>query len=62
MGTDFPLVMRAFAVATEGRFRIRINGGVAQTSGSFTEDEAKDLAIVLRVGALPAPVRLLIKK
>ena len=34
----------------------RIPGGRAVISGSFTPDEAKDLAIVLRSGALPAPV------
>ena len=33
-----------------------IPGGKAIISGSFTADEAKDLAIVLRSGALPAPV------
>jgi preprotein translocase subunit SecD len=33
-----------------------IPGGKAVISGSFTPDEAKDLAIVLRSGALPAPV------
>lgn len=37
----------------------RISGGNAQITGSFTMDEAKDLAIVLRAGALPAPLRLL---
>ncbi len=37
----------------------RIAGGNAQITGSFTMDEAKDLAIVLRAGALPAPLRLL---
>ncbi len=31
-------------------------GGRAVISGSFTPDEAKDLTIVLRSGALPAPV------
>lgn len=36
--------------------RERILGGSAQISGSFTHEEAADLAIVLRVGALPAPV------
>ena len=36
--------------------RERILGGSAQISGSFTHAEASDLAIVLRVGALPAPV------
>ncbi|GAQ94433.1 preprotein translocase subunit SecD [Thermodesulfovibrio aggregans] len=37
----------------------RIEGGNAQITGSFTLEEAKDLAIVLRAGALPAPVRLI---
>jgi len=36
--------------------RERISGGKAQISGSFTTEEAHDLAIVLRAGALPAPV------
>lgn len=36
--------------------RERILGGAAQISGSFSPEEASDLAIVLRVGALPAPV------
>ncbi|MGE5238234.1 MAG: protein translocase subunit SecD [Chloroflexota bacterium] len=37
----------------------RIGGGNAQITGSFTMDEARDLAIVLRAGALPAPVKIL---
>jgi preprotein translocase subunit SecD len=37
----------------------RISGGRAQITGSFTVDEAKDLANVLRNGALPAPVNLI---
>ncbi len=36
--------------------REKILGGSAQISGSFSHEEATDLAIVLRVGALPAPV------
>lgn len=39
--------------------RERISGGSAQISGSFTEQEATDLAIVLRAGSLPAPVQIL---
>jgi len=39
--------------------RERISGGSAQVSGSFTEQEATDLAIVLRAGSLPAPVEIL---
>ncbi|MEW6117968.1 MAG: protein translocase subunit SecD [Nitrospirota bacterium] len=37
----------------------RISGGNAQITGSFTMEEAKDLAIVLRAGALPAPLKTL---
>lgn len=37
----------------------KIAGGSAQISGSFSMDGARDLAIVLKAGALPAPVRLL---
>jgi preprotein translocase subunit SecD len=39
--------------------RERISGGSAQISGSFNEKEASDLAIVLRAGALPAPVKII---
>jgi preprotein translocase subunit SecD len=37
----------------------RISGGDAQITGSFTMEDAKDLAIVLRAGSLPAPVKIL---
>lgn len=37
----------------------RISGGRAQISGSFKMEEATDLAIALRAGALPAPVKIL---
>ena len=39
--------------------REKIMGGSAQISGNFTHEEATDLAIVLRVGALPAPVEII---
>ncbi len=39
--------------------REKILGGSAQISGSFTHEDAADLAIVLRVGALPAPVDII---
>jgi SecD/SecF fusion protein len=39
--------------------REKIVGGSAQISGNFTHEEATDLAIVLRVGALPAPVEII---
>jgi len=36
----------------------RISGGRAEITGSFTIEEAKALAIILRAGALPAPVSI----
>jgi protein-export membrane protein SecD len=36
----------------------RISGGRAEITGSFTIEEAKALAIILRAGALPAPVNI----
>ena len=38
--------------------RERISGGKASITGSFSNEEAKDLAIVLKAGALPAPVKV----
>lgn len=37
----------------------RITGGRAQITGTFTTQEANDLAIVLRAGALPAPLKII---
>ena len=37
----------------------KISGGRAQITGNFTTQEASDLAIVLRAGALPAPVKII---
>ncbi len=37
----------------------KIAGGNAQITGSFSMEEAKDLSIVLRAGALPAPMKML---
>jgi len=53
-----------FAIILEGTvmsapvIRERIAGGSAQITGSFSPSEARDLAIVLRAGALPAPVKV----
>jgi preprotein translocase subunit SecD len=41
------------------QIRERIPSGRAQITGGFTTAEATDLAIVLRAGALPAPVQIL---
>jgi SecD/SecF fusion protein len=35
-----------------------IRGGRAQITGNFTGEEAQDLALVLRTGSLPAPVKV----
>jgi len=37
----------------------KISGGKAQITGRYAMDEARDLAIVLRAGALPAPVKII---
>ncbi|MGH7209241.1 MAG: protein translocase subunit SecD, partial [Nitrospiraceae bacterium] len=37
----------------------RISGGRAQITGAFSMQEANDLAIVLRAGALPAPLKII---
>ena len=37
----------------------KISGGNAVITGNFTDEEAKDLAIVLRAGALPVPVEVI---
>jgi preprotein translocase subunit SecD len=37
----------------------KIGGGEARITGRFTTEEARDLAIVLRAGALPAPVDII---
>jgi len=37
----------------------RIAGGRAQITGTFSMQEANDLAIVLRAGALPAPLKII---
>ncbi len=53
-----------FAIILEGKvnsapvIRERIAGGSAQITGGFSPAEAHDLAIILRAGALPAPVKV----
>jgi len=39
------------------QIRERISGGSGVITGRFSESEAKDLAIVLKAGALPAPLK-----
>jgi len=58
-------VKRQLAIVLDGTvysapvIQERISGGKASITGTFTMEEARDLAIVLRAGALPAPVRIL---
>ncbi len=58
-------VGRRFAIVLDEKvvsapvIREPILGGSGQISGSFTWQEATDLAIVLRAGALPAPLTIL---
>ncbi|MCC6931711.1 MAG: protein translocase subunit SecD [Deltaproteobacteria bacterium] len=44
-------------VQSAPEIKVRIGGGSAVISGSFTKQEAKQLAVVLRSGALPAPLK-----
>lgn len=58
-------VFKRLAIVLDGvvksapQIKQKILGGKAQISGSFTTEEASDLAIVLRVGALPAPLEVI---
>jgi preprotein translocase subunit SecD len=58
-------IMGRLAIVLDGEvvsapeIRERISGGRAEISGGFTFDEARDLAIVLRQGALPSPVEII---
>ncbi len=58
-------VNRNLAIVLDGEetsspvIRERIPGGNASITGNFNVETAKDLAIVLRAGALPAPVKII---
>ena len=58
-------VGKRFAIILDGRvvsapvIREPILGGSGQISGSFTVQSAQDLALLLRAGALPAPLTIL---
>ena len=57
-------VGRLMAIVLDGRVRSapeiqdRIRGGTASITGTFSPEEANDLAIVLRAGALPVPIHI----
>ncbi|MBD3237361.1 MAG: protein translocase subunit SecD [Candidatus Eisenbacteria bacterium] len=46
-------------VSSAPRIKERIPSGRASITGNFTDDEARDLAIILQAGALPAPVNII---
>lgn len=61
----FRNIGRRLAIVLDGNVRSapvirdRIPGGKGQISGNFTNAQASDLALVLRAGALPAPVKVI---
>ena len=58
-------VKKRLAIVLDGRIysapviQEKISGGEARITGRFTHEEAHDLAIILRAGALPAPVHII---
>ena len=59
------LIHQQFAIVLDGAIQSapviqqKISGGKASITGSFTTEEAQDLAVVLRSGSLPAEVSVL---
>ncbi|MEF3280203.1 MAG: protein translocase subunit SecD [Elusimicrobiota bacterium] len=49
-------------VYTAPRIKTKITGGKGIIEGNFTMEEARDIALVLRSGALPAPVKIIEKR
>jgi len=60
-----PIIKKRLAIVLDGVvnsapvIQDKITGGRAQITGRFTMEESRDLAIVLRAGALPAPVKII---
>ncbi len=58
-------VKKRLAIVLDGKvysapvIQEKISGGAARITGNFTSETAHDLAIVLRAGALPAPVDII---
>ncbi|MCP1199381.1 protein translocase subunit SecDF [Notoacmeibacter sp. MSK16QG-6] len=57
VGRPFAIILDE-AVISAPVIREPITGGSGQISGSFTTDSAKDLAVLLRAGALPATLSI----
>lgn len=58
IGQPFAIVLDDTVISAPA-IREPICGGAAQISGSFTVQETNDLALLLRAGALPAPLSVL---
>jgi SecD/SecF fusion protein len=56
--TPIAIVLDNIVYSAPGVHDGPITGGVSQISGSFTIQEAKDLANILRAGKLPAPAKI----
>ncbi|MDH5557983.1 MAG: protein translocase subunit SecD [Alphaproteobacteria bacterium] len=58
-------VDRVFAIVLDGKIisapviRTAILGGSGQITGNFTSEETRDLSVLLRAGALPAPLEVI---
>jgi len=48
-----------YKVESAPNIKEAITGGTGEITGNFTDKEAKDLAIVLQIGALPVELKLL---
>lgn len=51
-------VISSPGVVTEVECRVGISGGDTVITGDFTQEEAKELALLVRAGALPVPVEV----
>ncbi|WP_435641389.1 protein translocase subunit SecD [Micavibrio aeruginosavorus] len=58
IGQPFAIVLDDVVISAPS-IREPICGGAAQISGSFTVEETNDLALLLRAGALPAPLSVM---
>ncbi|HEY5039996.1 MAG TPA: protein translocase subunit SecD, partial [bacterium] len=57
IGRDLAIVLDG-KVYSAPRIQSRIPSGSGIIQGSFTDEEARDLALVLKAGALPAPLKV----
>src|SRR5581483_4635403 len=58
VGKPFAIVLDNKVISAP-RIREAILGGSGEISGNFTVQSAQDLALLLRAGALPAPLKII---